>query len=390
MRIVVLVIDSFGIGALPDAEAYGDAGSNTAGHIAETVSRDIWPNLKQMGLGNSSVVAGHSLTGCEAVAAPTASYGVMAERSAGKDTTTGHWELSGVVLDEPFFTFPKTYPSFPNELLDPFIERIGSAVLGNYAASGTVIIEELGGEHLRTRRPIVYTSGDSVFQIAAHEEVVPIDELYQMCEVARELCDPYRVGRVIARPFIGTEGAFIRTSGRRDFSMEPTGETVLDRLCSEGIETVGIGKIGDIFTERGVVVSHHDKGNAACLDRLEALLAAGGPVNQFVFVNLVDTDMIYGHRRDPVGYADAVNAIDSRLPDLIDHLSDDDALIVTADHGCDPTFRGTDHTREYVPILWFQRGRRPKNLGARTSFADLAQSIAARFGTSMMNGFDFF
>ena len=390
MRIVVMVIDSFGIGALPDAGTYGDLGSNTAGHIADTVSRKIWPNLKQMGLGNSGVIAGHALSGCDAVESPQASYGIMAERSAGKDTTTGHWELSGVILDEAFFTFPKAYPSFLNELLDPFIKQIGRGVLGNCAASGTEIIEELGGEHLKTGYPIVYTSGDSVFQIAAHEEVVPIDELYHMCEVARELCDPYRVARVIARPFFGAEGDFTRTSGRRDFSMVPTGETVLDRLSAKGIETVGIGKIGDIFTERGIVVSHHDKGNVACLDRLEMLLKTDVAGDQFIFVNLVDTDMNYGHRRDPHGYADAVSAIDSRLPDLIRRLSDGDALIVTADHGCDPTFGGSDHTREYVPILWYQRDRTPENLGIRASFTDLAQTIAGRFGSSMEHGIDFF
>ncbi len=391
MRATVLVIDSFGMGALPDAPSYGDEGADTAGHICAALNRPLWPNLRSMGLGNAAELLGRRLAGCEAVDDPAASFGVMAERSPGKDTTTGHWELMGIVLDRAFTTFPSEYPSFPERLISAFERETGREILGNRAASGTVIIQELGDEHVRTGKPIVYTSSDSVFQIAAHEEVVPPSELYRMCKIARELCDAYRVGRVIARPFVGENGSYTRTAGRRDFSMAPDGETLLDRLSSVGVRTVGIGKIGDIFAERGITASHHDAGNGACLERTREVLAAGSAADQFVFVNLVDTDMVYGHRRDVGGYAEAVSNIDRAIPVLCDLLDDGDVLVVTADHGCDPTFRGTDHTREYVPVLYRQRRRRPVSLGVRSGFADLAQTMCALFGAERMpHGESFF
>ena len=391
MNIVVLVIDSFGIGAMPDANEYGDSGANTALHICEYTSGEKWPTLKKLGLGNASRILGQGLPGCESVPAPPASYGVMAERSPGKDTTTGHWELAGVVLDKPFPTFPPEYPSFPAELLQAFEKRTGRGVIGNCAASGTVIIQDLGDEHVATGKPIVYTSGDSVFQIAAHEEVIPVDELYAICETARELCDAYQVGRVIARPFIGSSGGYTRTERRRDFSMPPFDTTVLDHISTYGVETVGVGKIGDIFCERGIETSHHDKGNTACLARTMSVLREGATRDRFIFVNLVDTDMYYGHRRDPVGYLNAVTEVDASLPAVMEMMRDEDIMVITADHGCDPTFKGTDHTREYVPLLWYSRSRQPVNLGKRRQFCDVAATISVSFGAGKMkNGEDLF
>jgi phosphopentomutase len=384
MRAIVLVIDSFGIGELPDASDFGDEGSNTAAHICAAVPDISWPNLQAFGLGNASEILGNVLRGCEAVDLPKASFGVMAERSIGKDTTTGHWELMGVILDEPFRTFPNGPPSFPDTLVDAFETQIHRSILGNCAASGTQIIQELGNEHLRTGKPIVYTSGDSVFQIAVHEQVIPLDELYRMCGIARTLCDSYRVARIIARPFVGVSGDYSRTEGRRDFSMLPTSETLLERLEAHGVETIGIGKIGDIFSERGIVTSYHDKGNEACLERTVSVLEERSQNDRLIFVNLVDTDMIYGHRRDAAGYASAVARIDVKLPEIAAKLAPGDALIITADHGCDPTYRGTDHTREYVPLMWYEPDRVPVSLGVKASFSDLSQSLAHRFGADAM------
>ena len=387
MKAVVLVIDSFGIGSMADASEYGDEGANTALHICESISGAKWPNLQALGLGNASMILGSDLPGCTAVADPLASWGVMAEMSPGKDTTTGHWELAGIVLDKPFPTFPSAYPSFPRQLIEAFVRRTGRAVLGNYAASGTVIIQDLGEEHVKTGRPIVYTSSDSVFQIAAHEDVISLDELYGICEIARELCDSYQVGRVIARPFIGAPGNYTRTECRRDFSIPPPHDTILIHLMNSRVETVGIGKIGDIFCERGIERSYHDRGNTACLSRSRAVLAESSARDQFLFVNLVDTDMMYGHRRDPQGYFDAVSRIDIALPGLMALMSRDDILVITADHGCDPTFRGTDHTREYVPLLWYSKKSTPAELGIRNQFCDVSQSLAAAFGAAgMRNG----
>ena len=380
MRVVIIVIDSFGIGALPDAENYGDSNSNTALHICKTVKGEKWPVLKKMGLGNASLILGNKLPGCNAVKSPIASFGVMNEKSPGKDTTTGHWELAGLELDTAFTTFPPKFPSFPKKLLADFTKETGKEIIGNKAASGTVIIEELGKEHMETEKLIVYTSGDSVFQVAAHKDIVPLEKLYDICAKARKLCDQYQVGRVIARPFIGKPGNFTRTKGRHDYSINYKGETIFDFLHKENINTVGVGKIGDIFLERGINDSYNDKGNKACIERTEELLSKPAKSDEFIFVNYVDTDMLYGHRRDPQGYCDEVEKIDKHLGKLLDILREDELLIITADHGCDPTFKGTDHTREYVPILCYQKKSEVVNLGIRDQFSDVAASVADFFG----------
>ena len=356
MKALVLVIDSFGIGALPDAAAFGDEGANTAGHICDRLPQPKWESLKKMGLGNAGGILGHPMPGCEAVEKPSAYWGVMEELSPGKDTTTGHWEMAGIRLEKPFQTFNPEYPSFPEKMVEEFERRTGRKVLGNCAASGTVIIEDLGAEHMATGNLICYTSADSVFQIAAHEEVVPLDELYRFCGIAREICDGYNVGRVIARPFLGKPGSFQRTKNRKDFSLPLPEATILDHLLAYGVDTVAVGKIGDIFNESGIVHSYHDKGNPACLERVDQLLAEESDLDRFIFVNLVDTDMISGHRRDVQGYADKVEEISAAISGYIHRLDDGDLLIITADHGCDPTFKGTDHTREYVPVLAYVKG----------------------------------
>jgi phosphopentomutase len=382
MRAIIIVIDSFGIGELPDAEMYGDAGSNTILHICETIEGEKWPFLKKLGLGNASLLLGNELPGCSAIQNPLASYGVLKENSPGKDTTTGHWELAGLELDAAFTTFPSEYPSFPQKLLEDFTRETGKEIIGNKAASGTAIIEELGKEHMETGKLIVYTSGDSVFQVAAHENIVPIEELYDICAKSRILCDQYNVGRVIARPFVGEPGNFTRTKNRRDFSIKYEGETIFDFLQKNGVNTVGVGKIGDIFLERGITDSYHDKGNDACMNRTEKLLSKPAAGDEFIFANYVDTDMHYGHRRDPKGYYDAVEKIDRHLGRLMEILREDELLVVTADHGCDPTFKGTDHTREYVPLLCYQKGSEVVNLGIRDQFSDVAASIVEFFGKS--------
>ena len=385
MRAVILVIDSFGIGALPDAVTYGDEGANTALHIAEGYPGPKWEALGRLGLGNASELLGNPLPGCEASDVPESFYGVMAEKSPGKDTTTGHWELAGVELASPFHVFPPEAPSFPGELIRAFSGKTERKIIGNKAASGTAIIEELGEEQMKTGALICYTSADSVFQIAAHEEVIPLEELYRFCNIARELCNPYAVGRVIARPFVGKPGAFTRTKGRRDFSFPLPEVGLMEHLQKEGVVTQGVGKIGDIFAEEGITHSHHDKGNAACLSRVETLLSRPTQEREFIFVNLVDTDMIYGHRRDIAGYCAEVEKISRRVPLLQTKLEEGDLLIITADHGCDPSFRGTDHTREYVPLLVYRRGITPRedseSLGIRKAFSDVAATISEFFGT---------
>lgn len=380
MQAVLLVIDSFGIGSMPDAEEFGDAGANTALSICQGVENVAWPNLQKLGLGNCTKLLGHDLPGCAAVEAPGASFGAMFEKSKGKDTTTGHWELAGIELDQPFATFPLEFPSFPAELLDQISAQCGHKILANIGGSGIAMIEEFGARHLAGEGIIVYTSADSVLQIAAHDAVVPIDELYQICEAVRQLCDPYRIGRVIARPFTGEPGSFTRTRERRDFSMLPVKKTILTQLQEHGVETIAIGKIGDIFAEQGISSSYHDAGNHACLERLDKVLSDQGDNDRFIFVNLVDTDMLYGHRRDIQGYHDAVAVIDDALTGIIDQLSEKDLLIISADHGCDPGFKGTDHTREYVPLLSYRPGKEGKELGVRKSFSDVAASLAQFFG----------
>ncbi len=326
------------------------------------------------------------LNGCRALENTRARFGIMKERSPGKDTTTGHWEMAGLGIEKAFPVFPPEHPSFPEQLVEDFIRETGvPGILGNKAASGTVIIEELGAEHLATGKPICYTSADSVFQIAAHVDVFPVPELYRLCETARKLCDAWNVGRVIARPFEGRPGSFSRTKDRHDWSIDLPGKTLLDHLSERGVWTVAVGKIGSIFNEQGIDESHHDAGNPACLERtLKLARHREKGRSRFVFVNLVDTDMIYGHRRDPQGYHDAVAAIDRFLPELEKRLKKGDVIAITGDHGCDPTFRGTDHTREYVPVLCRTVGSAAapageNSVGIRDTFADLSASIQQVF-----------
>lgn len=380
-RVFLVVLDSVGAGALPDAAAYGDAGANTLGHILER-ERPALPNLEAMGLG--------CLPGLDAPVPEKAAgvYGRAAEVSAGKDTTTGHWEIMGLRLAQPFPTFPN---GFPQNVIEAFEQAIGVKTLGNYPASGTAILDELGEEHLRTGFPIVYTSADSVFQIACHEEVVPPERLYEMCGLARGLLQgPYAVGRVIARPFTGTgKGAFQRTPRRRDFSLPPIGVTLLDAMKERGFFTMGIGKIEDIFCMRGLSDSDHAAGNPACVDAM--LRAMERDFTGLLFVNLVDFDMVYGHRRDVRGYAEALRYFDDRLNEIKAKMREDDLLIVTADHGCDPAHTGTDHTREYVPILcWSPLMSGLRDLGTRRSFADIAATVAELFGLEARFGAESF
>ena len=380
-RFVILVIDSCGAGALPDAAEYGDEGANTLGNMARRVGGLHLPTLESWGLGNLTEIAG-----CPPSGAPRASFGTMAELSRGKDTTTGHWEMVGVVLEKGFATFPH---GFPPELMEEWLRLSGApGYLGNKPASGTEIIEELGPQHLATGWPIVYTSADSVFQIAAHEQRVPLATLYKWCEAARTVGTKYGIARVIARPFIGEPGKFVRTYNRRDFSQPPPPGTVLDLLAQAGVQVVGVGKIPDIYDGRGIARSVHTEGNADGLRKTEELLGDLGP--SLLFVNLVDTDMLYGHRRDPVGYARAMEEIDRALPGIASTLRSDDVLVITADHGNDPTFPGSDHTREQVPVLAYSpRRTHGSRLGVRESFADLGATVAEYFGVKAPRGRSF-
>ncbi|OAT86564.1 phosphopentomutase [Desulfotomaculum copahuensis] len=374
-------MDSVGIGALPDAGLYGDEGSNTLVNIARAVGGLHLPHLGRLGLGNIEPIPG-----VPPAAGPDGAYGRMAERSAGKDTTTGHWEMSGIVLERPFPTYPH---GFPPEVIAAFQERTGRPVLGNKAASGTVIIEELGAEHMRTGYPIVYTSADSVFQIAAHEEIIPLEQLYQMCQTARELLTgEHAVGRVIARPFTGRPGSFQRTANRRDFSLTPPAKTILDLLREKGLAVMAVGKIEDIFAGRGITAALHTRGN---MDGVDATLRfMQGSERGLIFTNLVDFDMLYGHRNNPRGYADALEAFDRRLPEITAALRPDEVLMITADHGCDPTTSSNDHSREYVPLLVYGRPvRAGVNLGTRRSFTDIAATMAAFFGFTFPAGESF-
>ncbi len=370
-RVFLIVLDSVGVGSLPDAAAFGDDGANTLGHIAERRGGLKLPNLAKLGLGNIIPVPGVA-----ANPAPLASWGRMAELSCGKDTLAGHWELMGIVLEQPFSLFPR---GFPADLVAAFQSRTGAAgILGNKAASGTEIIAELGAEHTRSGFPIVYTSADSVFQIAAHEDIIPLPELYEMCLRARKLCDDWRIGRVIARPFIGRPGNFSRTANRRDFSMRPPGETVLDVLRKNGWTVTAIGKIENIFAGQGISRSRPSHDNSEGLSFLREELAAEG--RGLIFANLVDFDMLYGHRNDVDGYAAALETFDRELGFLLPGFGSGDMLIVTADHGCDPAYPGTDHTREYVPLLVYGPGLPARALGVRRTFADVGASILDVFG----------
>ncbi|MEK6608203.1 MAG: phosphopentomutase [Myxococcota bacterium] len=372
-RAVLIVLDGVGCGAAPDAASYGDANANTLAHTATAVGGLHLPNLAAWGLGRITAI-----DGVPPAPSPRAAVGRMREASAGKDTTTGHWEMCGLVTREPFATFPR---GFPAELVDAFTRAVGRGVLGNKAASGTAIIDELGAEHLRSGKLILYTSGDSVFQIAAHGDVVPVSDLHAICEKARRLCDPWRIARVIARPFVGEPGAFRRTYDRRDFAMPPPGETLCDRLAAAGVPVVGIGKIPDIFSGRGIAEAIHTEGNA---DGLRATLAAMERLSSgLIFTNLVDFDMLYGHRRDPAGFARALCELDAALPELERRMRPGDWVALSADHGTDPTAPGSDHTREHVPVI--VRGGRATDLGTRATFADLGQTLAEHFGAGRLD-----
>lgn len=369
-RVIVIVLDSVGIGELPDASLYEDQGSNTLGNIAATVPLRI-PHLAGMGLAKLAVLPG------PAPASPTGAFGRMAERSAGKDSVTGHWELMGVVLERPFPTFPN---GFPPELIEEFETRIGRKSIGNVVASGTAIIDELGPRHVETGFPIVYTSADSVFQIAAHEGIVPVPQLYKWCNVAYDLAvTGLGLGRVIARPFIGLPGSFQRTANRHDYAMPPTAETLLDRLLAAGHRVSSVGKVSDLFAGRGISESHPTKSDADGVDRVEELMTTQS--RGLIFANLVDFDTVYGHRNDPKGYAENLERFDARVPGLLAKLRDDDLLVITADHGNDPTTPSTDHSREHVPVLLYGRKvAAGTDLGTRATFADLGQTLAEIFG----------
>jgi phosphopentomutase len=379
-RVIWIVLDSVGVGEMPDAAAYGDAGSDTLGNIARIRGLNL-PNLCRLGLGNLKPIPQLPKAG-----APEGSYGRCTLASPGKDTTTGHWEMVGIHLEKPFPLFPH---GFPPEIMREFESRMGRATLGNKAASGTEIIKELGEEHMRTGAPIVYTSADSVFQIAAHEGVIPIPELYRECEIARDILrGPYEVGRVIARPFEGEPGAFKRTANRHDYAVPPPPGMLLDKLAAENVEILSIGKIFDVFLGRGISAQAKTKSNA---DGMEKTLAA---VNEFngclIFVNLVDFDQQYGHRNDVEGYGAALEEFDRWLPEFRAALRPGDLVILTADHGCDPTTPSTDHSREYTPLLVFGPKVKPGvNLGTRATLSDIGQTVAENFKTSIVKGTSF-
>lgn len=380
-RVILIVLDSVGIGAQPDAAAFGDVGAHTLGNIfKKRGSLDI-PNLLSLGLGN---IEDSRLPKTEC---PKAAFGRSAEKTLAKDTTCGHWEMTGIIMDTPF----KTYPNgFPKELIGEFERKIGRGTLGNCVASGTAIIQELGDEHVRTGKPIIYTSADSVFQIAAHEQVIPLPELYSMCETARAmLVGDNLVGRVIARPFLGGNGVYTRTENRRDYAVEPVAETILDRLAQHGLENISIGKIEDIFCHRNVGIVDHTKNNHDGIEATLKYLKSGE--GAFIFTNLVDFDMLYGHRNDVEGYANALAYFDARLPELIAAMHEGDLMIITADHGCDPTHPGTDHTREYIPILALGPAwKGGAELGTRATFADIAATVTEYLtGETWHNGTSF-
>lgn len=370
-RVILIVLDSVGIGYLPDAHLYGDEGSNTLGHIVEKYPALHIPNMISLGLGNIDL---NNLL--PKVENPLAAYGKAMEQSAGKDTTTGHWEIAGTILEKPFPTF---LDGFPTSFMADFEAAIGSKTIGNYSASGTTIIEELGDEHVRTGFPIVYTSADSVFQIAMHEAVIPIEKQYEICQIARDmLTGDYEVGRVISRPFVGTSGQYTRTSRRKDFATMPP-DNVLDAINKQGKEVLGIGKIYDIFAGKGITRSIKTANNQ---EGIEATISAiENDEASLIFTNLVDFDMHFGHRRDVVGYAQCLEAFDAKLPEIMSKMKEDDILIITADHGNDPTWTGTDHTREYIPILIYgQNVPKAYNFGVRNSFVDIASTVADALG----------
>lgn len=363
-----MVLDSCGVGELPDAASYGDAGSNTIANTAMAVGGLNMPNMQKLGLGNII-----RINGIPAAETPSAYYGKMAEQSQGKDSTMGHWEIAGIISSQPFPVYPS---GFPKALIDEFIRRTGRGVLGNKAASGTEIIVELGEQHMQTGKLIVYTSADSVFQIAAHTDIVPLDELYRYCQIARDLLTgEHAVSRVIARPFVGKPGEFVRTSDRKDFSLIPPAATMLDMLKDAGYDVITVGKVDYLFAEKGVTQTNHTKSNAHGINvTIEKL---NEDFRGLLFINLVDFDMLWGHRNNYVEFARGLEYFDSKLPDIISSLRKDDLFIITADHGCDPTTPSTDHSREYVPILAYSKAFAGfgQNLGIRKTFADIAATI---------------
>ncbi|MCP1448555.1 phosphopentomutase [Priestia sp. YIM B13446] len=375
-RVFLIVMDSVGIGESPDAEKYNDKGADTFGHIAEHCNGLHMPNMAKLGLSNI-----REIKGIDKAEKPLAYYTKMQEASAGKDTMTGHWEIMGLNIDTPFNVFPD---GFPEELISQLEEKTGRKIIGNKPASGTEILDELGKQHMETGDLIVYTSADSVLQIAAHEEIVPIDELYKICEIARELTldDPYMIGRVIARPFLGEPGNFTRTSNRHDYALKPFGRTVMNELKDNNIDVIAIGKISDIYDGEGVTKSLRTKSNMDGMDKLVDTLNMD--FTGLSFLNLVDFDALYGHRRDPQGYGQALEEYDARLEEVFDLLKEDDLLIITADHGNDPVHHGTDHTREYVPLLVYNKGMQEgKELSIRQTFADIGATVAENFGVAM-------
>ena len=380
-RVLLIVLDGAGIGAMPDAPEWGDAGSDTLGHILESRTLQL-PNLQRYGLGNI-----RPLQNLPPLENPVGSFGRCALRSNGKDTTTGHWEMAGIVLEQAFPTYPK---GFPSSVIDRFVKETSvPGILGNIPASGTEIIKVLGEEHVRTKKPIVYTSADSVFQIAAHEKVIPLDRLYEICETARRILDgEHKVGRVIARPFLGEPGAFYRTENRHDYAVPPPRENLLPALADEGLAVVCIGKIASIYDSVGVTKDLTAKNNEQSIN--QTIQALREKNRGLIFSNLVDFDMLYGHRRDTEGYAKALEHFDARLPEIEDAMNNDDLMIITADHGNDPTFPGSDHTREYAPLLVFGKTiREGTDLGTRASLADIGQTIADNFGLRLTAGESF-
>lgn len=381
-RVILLVLDSAGIGEMPDAADWGDAGSDTLGHIFESRPLNV-PNLQRLGLGNI-----RPLENLPAVESPIGSFGKCTLKSNGKDTTTGHWEMAGIILKRAFPTFPQ---GFPQRIIGEFVDKARvPGVLGNVPASGTEIIKELGEEHMRTGKPIVYTSADSVFQIAAHEEIIPIDRLYEICEIARKMLDgDDRVGRVIARPFLGSNAAdFKRTENRHDYAVPPPSENLLPLLKDNGLDVVCIGKIASIYDSIGVTQDLTAKNNQQVVD--VAIKALGDDTRGLIFANLVDFDMLYGHRRDVEGYAKALETFDAQIPSIFSALRDDDLLILTADHGNDPSMPGSDHTREYAPLLVYGKNATPGvSLGTRQSLSDIGQTIADIFGLELKDGVSF-
>jgi phosphopentomutase len=380
MKVILIVLDSVGIGEAPDAEEYGDAGSATLPNIANAVGGLRLPALQRLGLGNIPPLLpnGRPIPGCPAVEKPLASFGAMQEISQGKDTVTGHWEMAGLEIRPGFHLFPHTTPAFPADLIAEFERQTGRRTIGLKHAGGIEIMDELGEQATNTATWICYTSADSVFQIAANVDVIPIEELYQACKIARDLCNPIKVGRVIARPFKGKPGSFERTEDRRDYAYAPEEELITERLINAGVPVYGVGKIEDILAHRGITESIHSGNTEESQQAIERFMQKQG--DGFIFANFIDFDMLYGHRRDPNGYAAALKQTDSWLADFLPTLGPDDLLMLTADHGNDPTFKGTDHTREFVPLLSYQPGRPGHSLGIRKGFFDIAQSLAGYYG----------